>query len=225
MAMNLMSDDRVAFETNGFLLKREVFSADEMKSLKAQCKELAEDTSNTGVNVYPGDRCRDDLRNISCDPRLVATLKNIVNEEMDFLSVKSVHKSASLGFPSPWHQDRAYWKGSAKISIWIAMDDATVANGCLKVIPGSHLDFLDHNISDTNKFKNSIADDALADREQISVEMAKGDALFFHDLLLHSSYENKSGKDRWSIIPTYRDAAIHDPTTLRIELWKNPIRL
>jgi phytanoyl-CoA hydroxylase len=225
MTMEMVSEDRVSFEKNGFLLKANVFSRDDMDALKAHCKEQITEDNETGVYVYPGDRCSKALNDICCHPGLVDVLKDIVNKNVEFLSVKTVYKSGDLTFSSPWHQDRAYWMGTAKVSVWLAMDDVSIANGCLKVIPGSHIEFLDHDSSDENKFQNRIDDDVLADREQISVEMSKGDALFFHDQLLHASHENTSKTDRWSLIPTYRDSDVHDPTSLRIELWKNPIAL
>src|SRR5438309_968787 len=51
------------------------------------------------------------------------------------------YKPALHGDEVPWHQDNGYWKleppGAA--SCWIALDDATLENGCMWVIPGSHL--------------------------------------------------------------------------------------
>ena len=49
-----------------------------------------------------------------------------------------VFKNEAMTFASPWHQDWSYWYGAHKLSIWVALDDATVENGCLKLFPGSH---------------------------------------------------------------------------------------
>jgi len=40
--------------------------------------------------------------------------------------------------------------------------------------------------------------------EEVTVEMLAGDVLIFHDLLLHASHPNTSGRSRFSLIPTYR---------------------
>jgi hypothetical protein len=42
--------------------------------------------------------------------------------------------------PTPWHNDTSYWhtRGSQICSIWIALDDATISNGCLWYLPGTH---------------------------------------------------------------------------------------
>ena len=49
-------------------------------------------------------------------------------------------KPAKVGTKTPWHQDGEYWpiRPLATCSVWIAVDAATPANGCLRVIPGSH---------------------------------------------------------------------------------------
>ena len=44
------------------------------------------------------------------------------------------------GNPTAWHLDNPYWSFSSRdaISIWIALDDATIENGCMWYVPGSH---------------------------------------------------------------------------------------
>ena len=72
------------------------------------------------------------------DVCVVSILNRIIGPNVEFLSVKSVYKNKFTRFGSPWHQDWYYWKGANKISVWIALDDATPENGCLKMIAGSH---------------------------------------------------------------------------------------
>ena len=40
----------------------------------------------------------------------------------------------------PWHQDGHYWpiRPLAAITVWIAIDDSTTENGCMRYVPGSH---------------------------------------------------------------------------------------
>lgn len=44
------------------------------------------------------------------------------------------------GNPTAWHLDNPFWSFSSRdaISVWIALDDATIANGCLWYLPGTH---------------------------------------------------------------------------------------
>jgi phytanoyl-CoA hydroxylase len=45
-----------------------------------------------------------------------------------------------FGNPTAWHLDNPYWSFTShgSLSIWVALDDATLANGCMWYLPGSH---------------------------------------------------------------------------------------
>ena len=116
-----------------------------------------------------------------------------------------IYKPPAIGAATPWHQDQAYWGGAPKYSAWIALEDATLENGCLKVIPGSHRSALDHAaVQDKNGFGNRILDEDLKNETIVDAPLNAGDALIFHDCLLHGSHPNLSGRDRWSHLPQRR---------------------
>ncbi|MFT5240875.1 MAG: phytanoyl-CoA hydroxylase [Candidatus Promineifilaceae bacterium] len=214
------------YQKDGYVMARGLFSQEEALRIKDACKAAVESRSETGsgVHVFQGTGLNDILKQTVCDARLVRVIEQLYQSRVEFLSVKPVYKSAALSFASPWHQDWQYWKGVPKLSVWIALDPATVANGCLKVIPGSHLKSWAHDTSDDDKgFGNRISEAALADETIIDAVMEAGDALFFHDLLLHASHPNESGNDRWSMIPTYRDACVPDPDSA--DVWSDPVQL
>ena len=111
-------------------------------------------------------------------------------------------KPALNGYATPWHQDGQYWpiRPLATCSVWLAIDDATSENGCLKFIKGSHKDkkLKKHKINKSEKLtlnqvllkseyieKNSV--DLILKRGQISL----------HDVyMVHGSKENKSPNSR-----------------------------
>ncbi|MCA9192274.1 MAG: phytanoyl-CoA dioxygenase family protein, partial [Planctomycetales bacterium] len=90
-------------------------------------------------------------------------------------------------------------------SCFIAVDPSTRANGCLQVIPGSHM------LGRMNHMK--VGDQTGADPERVTavlercsveyVEMQPGDGVFFHGNLLHRSDQNTSPDPRWSLICCY----------------------
>src|SRR5262249_23008655 len=124
-------------------------------------------------------------------------------------------KSGKISYGSPWHQDWVYWHGAHKISVWIAIDDATPENGCLKMIPGSHRMELSHDGTGTsgsgaNNFPKHLRPDAIDERAAKIMSARSGTAIIFHDLCLHASLPNKSGKDRFAVISTYRNGSEAD---------------
>ncbi len=213
---NMPDDAPSSFAENGFLLVEAVFTAEEMAACKSAAKDLVENTSGpSGVQVWMCDTIPPLFESISCDPRMAAILRPLIGPRIEFLSAKPVFKSSRIQFASPWHQDLAYWGGATKFSSWIALEDATPENGCLRVIPGSHRRTRDHaSVRDARGFGNRVSDEELRGERMIDVEMKCGDVLVFHDGLLHSSHPNRSGRDRWSFIPTYRNADVPDTSTV-----------
>src|SRR5215831_8415921 len=83
-----------------------------------------------------------------------------------------------------WHQDEIYipTRDRSLIGAWIAMDDATKANGCLYVIPGSHrMGYLypqrSHNKPDEFDFGGESF--GFDENEQVAVEVKAGTVVFF----------------------------------------------
>lgn len=96
----------------------------------------------------------------------------------------------------------------------MAIDDATVSNGCLKVVPESHGNAFPHQQHmEAIAFDSRVSEDSISD-EQMSVPLESGSVLFFHDLLLHASNPNIDGNDRYCMIPTYRSVEDNDPVRL-----------
>jgi ectoine hydroxylase-related dioxygenase (phytanoyl-CoA dioxygenase family) len=153
------------------------------------------------------------FRQAVSDDRLIDTLEAIIGPNIEFLSDKVVIKDPDRDFASPWHQDWPYWKGSHKISVWVALDDATPDNGCLKLLSGSHRHSVAHDgkVSDQSGFVHRLRSDAVDEGLATTAAIPAGGAVFFHDLTLHASHPNTARRERWVWIPTYRDAQADDP--------------
>lgn len=98
-----------------------------------------------------------------------------------------------------WHQDRAVALEEADqtemITIWLAITDATVENGCLKVQPfDGPREILPH----CPKVQTAIADEFIRDEGAIPLPVKAGGAVIFHPLVPHASLANQSNGIRWS---------------------------
>ncbi len=108
-----------------------------------------------------------------------------------------------------WHQDNRYWSFDQQnlISVWLAVGDETKKNGCLRVIPGTHKTQIDPGRFDAALF---LRPDSPENKELISrsktVELAKGDVLFFHSRLFHAAGRNLSDETKFSLVFTYHEA-------------------
>ncbi len=217
MSENLSSIER-KFDQNGYVIIPNLFKRNEVQDLKMECVDIlasvkAETGHVAGHGVHVGLAARSTVfQNAVCDQRLLDILEKILSPDIEFLSDKVVFKNDSMTFASPWHQDWHYWHGAHKYSIWVALDDATVENGCLKLFPGSHKSTIVHDgdASDGHGFGNRLRPESVDENLAITAELEAGGAVFFHDLTLHASYPNLSGEERWVWIPTYRDAKAED---------------
>jgi polysaccharide pyruvyl transferase WcaK-like protein len=117
-----------------------------------------------------------------------------------------MNKPANQGTHLPWHQDAGdVWKldRDPLVTIWIALDSATRANGCLEVIPGSHrLGLLSKNGSTISA---SHAERHCPDEAITYLEVEAGEALLLHNWLLHRSAVNCTDAPRRAFTTCFMD--------------------
>ena len=97
-----------------------------------------------------------------------------------------------------WHQDMGVTLEEADrtrmVTVWLAITDATVENGCLQVAPGSRRELLPH----CSRTQVGIADDFLSGLEGTPVPVGAGGAVIFDPFTPHGSLPNVSDGFRWS---------------------------
>jgi ectoine hydroxylase-related dioxygenase (phytanoyl-CoA dioxygenase family) len=145
-------------------------------------------------------------------PAIVEVLTNVIGPNVKCMqSMLFIKASGKPG--QAWHQDEFFipTRDRSLTGAWIAMDDATVENGCLWVIPGSHrhgLIWPQHAHGDT---RFDCTGEAMyfpyTDDDAVPVEVKKGSIVFFNGYLLHRSLPNhaKSGFRR-SLVNHYMSA-------------------
>ena len=224
--MYLTDVQRAAWERDGFLVIENLFAAeeipriiDEVESVLAEVREEQRAAGkpagqSLASGVYVGLSVKRALfRQIARDARLLDSLEGLIGPQIGFLSDKVVFKDRAVDYESPWHQDWAYWGGSHKISVWVALDEATPENGCLQILPGSHRAAVEHDqVRGVPGFGNRLdpSERGLDLSRATTVPAGPGAAIFFHDLTLHASLPNRSGKERRALIITYRDLSQPD---------------
>jgi polysaccharide pyruvyl transferase WcaK-like protein len=117
-----------------------------------------------------------------------------------------MNKPAGQGTTLPWHQDGGdVWKldRDPLVTIWVALDDATCANGCMEVVPGSHRAGLvsaqGSTLSDANAAIHCPPDRIMA------LEVPAGHGVFLHNWLIHRSGVNPSATPRRAFTACYMD--------------------
>ena len=125
-----------------------------------------------------------------------------------------MNKPAGKGTVLPWHQDN--FPGVDKppfITVWMALDDSKVENGCVKVLPGSHHQF---EINDPTVFLNQEQiNEVLPRYSDEMLECKAGEGFLLHNFLLHSSEVNSTTEPRRAFSVCYmngRSTSIKDHT-------------
>ncbi len=106
-----------------------------------------------------------------------------------------------------WHRDIRYWSYQRPelVSVWFALGEERVDNGCLLVIPGSHrIEFAPERLDEAQFLRTDIAENEDLLRTQVPVELQPGDVLFFHCRLFHAAGNNRSVNTKFSAVFTYR---------------------
>lgn len=217
-----MSDRQVAeFQAEGYLLIRGLFQSEEMAGLLKYARSDAALSSESYVRKdSTGAETRLALRN-DLDPsspysaivrchRVAGSMQSLLGDEVYHYHHKMMLKQPQVGGAWEWHQDYGYWYNNGCLtpdmgSCMIAVDQATQANGCLQIIPGSHhIGRIDHvKVGEQVGADPTRVDVALKRLPLVYCEMEPGDAVFFHSNLLHRSDRNTSDQARWSLICCY----------------------
>lgn len=210
---------REAYERDGYCVVPQLFAATECQTWKAEALRLLREYSRPSATVYVGAAAASPVfYGLASHPRLVEVLREIMPQGIAFLSDKIVFKSHRQTFATPWHCDAAYWPGTRpKLSVWIALDAVNQENGALKVLPGSHRRDWKHE-DDGSQSNGEFTQNTKPDWDTVEeriCELPQGGAIFFSDRLLHASYPNSAGLDRYSLISTYHAPAADEPFDLQ----------
>lgn len=138
-------------------------------------------------------------------PNIIAVVEGLLGAKARLFQDLALVKPPFIGSEKPWHQDNAYFSIApldAVCGVWIALDDATVENGCMHVLPGCHREVRKH-IHDRDC---EIPAAALPlDRVQ-AIEIPAGGALFFAGMLPHQTPPNTSPHRRRALQFHFRSA-------------------
>lgn len=214
------AEHQTQFEREGYVLARQLFKPVEIERLSQYARaDQAVAARATSRSDSQGGTTKLTLSNDLGDnlyavvvrqQRVAGNMARLLGDEVYHYHHKMMLKEPLVGGAWEWHQDYGYWYDFGCLyptmaSCFIAVDRATRENGCLQVIPGSHL------LGRMNHMK--VGGQTGADPERVAavlerlpveyIQMEPGDGLFFHSNLLHRSDQNTSPNPRWSLICCY----------------------
>jgi phytanoyl-CoA hydroxylase len=147
---------------------------------------------------------------------VVETVSELIAPDIDVFLSQFIFKTAGA-WGQPWHQDSFYFPfepARPVVGVWLAVTEATLANGCLHVLPGSHTQPVHTHVPDRRPGANygyfEIVDHDMAASEPVLMD--PGDLLVFDSHLMHRSTDNESDGIRAAMVYHYAAAGTVDHT-------------
>ncbi len=223
----MLTEEQIAsFRANGFVNGGHVLSDEQVETLRTELDRVIAEQGNPDrpqpvlirnlsgkddapvwqiVNIWQASQ---PYRELMAHPFIVEGLAQLV--EATALRIwhdQIQYKPAAIGGVNMWHQDAPLWPIIAPMTeatAWVALDDADEDNGCMSMVPGSHLwgnniDFL-HTLKSYTDMPDHFNDHQI---RVVSCPVKKGEVHYHHALTWHGSHANKSGRPRRAIALHY----------------------
>jgi phytanoyl-CoA hydroxylase len=192
-------------------LRGEIDAGHRRSDLGAGAETTQAGVENITQIMWPSAVCPD-LLDLPLHERGLAIARDLTGSDAAFDFDMLINKAPGTGTPTPWHQDAAYWldlPDTRAVSIWVALDDATVDNGCMWYVQGSHLGPLrPHRPAGTGGGALEC-DCTEAEPGATPVPLAPGEAVAHAGGTLHYSRGNTTAdQNRRAYILNYRPAAM-----------------
>lgn len=201
----MLSNEQVQqYLTEGYTIVRNALPRDDVARLRGHVDELLanypagqrpEHADKPHVNdpVFMGF-CR--------HPRLLDYTQDLIGPDIVLFSSHLIAKLSGDGLEVPWHQDAEYWalEPMDVATLWLAVDESVVENGCMRVIPGTHtrgpLKHHEDVRRDEKVLDKGLDPDQFDVSKAVDIELQPGDISFHAPYLVHGSTRNTSSKRR-----------------------------
>lgn len=218
MNSNLTQENLDFYNENGYVIIEDFLNAEELELWRASVTEAIQERNGQkmpGKSVHVGEedginkdadyfskvfdqllnlwQTNDKVKELMIDERIGKMAAELSGTD----GIRIWHDQALVkrpwSNPTSWHLDTPFWSFSDRraISIWVALDDATLENGCLFFVPGSHKETsfenpgigknMDAIFNFYPQFKNS---------KSVSAPMKAGSCSFHNGLTIHGAHAN-----------------------------------
>eukprot|EP01084_Bolivina_argentea_P066507 121234_1 len=233
-----LTDRAREYHENGYLIVPQLFTQEELQSIKSEMIDICRgnrgniegakpDTTSTDLEIlsrylavhFPHKISDKVLKLASKHEPTIQILKEIISPNVKLIQTMMFMKGP--GQPGQnWHQDEYYipTRDKSLTGVWVAVDDADIENGCLWILPKTHLNgFIyptkehgdNENFDRTPRaiieYFNEYEYNPIP-KEAIPAQVKSGDAVFFNGYTLHMSKRNVSNRFRLSFANHYMSA-------------------
>jgi ectoine hydroxylase-related dioxygenase (phytanoyl-CoA dioxygenase family) len=222
--MTLLSEAEVRqYHELGYLVPTFRLSAPLVDSLRAALDRLLRDnpgvrpeklvsahlSGSGGQANAEGVRGQAEFLALARNEQILDAVEQLIGPDIILWGCHVFCKPAGDGHETPWHQDGHYWpiRPLATCTVWVALDPSTIDNGCLRVIPRSHLARTSHphlhedrqDLALQQRLPEASFDAATA----VDLQLQPGQ-MSMHDVyMIHSAQANRSPRRRAGVALRY----------------------
>ena len=210
--MPLSSEQINQFRREGFLVVNDFFTPAQTRALQADVARLKNEGKLNNVRTQnDGQTASSDKQNLQLCPasthsplikalpfekKVIDTVTQLIGPDIILHLDQIFLKPGLRGTGTNWHQDNAYFKIKDPLqgtAMWIAVDDATIANGTMRLIPQSFSTLLPHERDPESNHHIRCYPDEM---KSVAVEVPAGSVAFFCYGTPHCTMGNNTLKDR-----------------------------
>ncbi|HEU4754260.1 MAG TPA: phytanoyl-CoA dioxygenase family protein [Armatimonadota bacterium] len=211
------------YEEHGYLKLGRIFTHAEMDALRGHVDRM--------IAALPEGKRPEDMDaphftdpfffRYLAHPRVLDIIQAFVGPDIALWSSHLIAKPRGNGKAVPWHTDGEYWGSRLQpmsvITLWLAVDESTLENGCMRVVDGSHREAAGgmgryrEVDAGRNVFGSGIPEETLDPSRVVDLELQPGECHFHAAFTVHGSNPNFSEKRRCGYTMRYMPASVvHD---------------
>jgi ectoine hydroxylase-related dioxygenase (phytanoyl-CoA dioxygenase family) len=175
--------------------------------------------SHRGKRYFANECQREEprLRRVLFSQTMADICRATLGDTAYFFFDQYVVKGPEGGMPFSWHQDSGYVVGNGGpldhlpyLTCWLPLDDATIENGTVRVVPGSHRDGTLPHVRQQGSNDLAIAVDESA---AVALEVPAGSIVAFSSRTLHATGANLTDRPRRVYLAQYTPEVMLNPGT------------
>lgn len=188
------------YHVNGYLGPFTAVSEADMAEIRDHIDNdvLQRDGPNPRTRVQSRHMDSQIIYDLSTHPAIIERMASIMGPDLIMWATNFFTKEPG-GSEIPWHQDINFWplEPPVNISAWIAIDNVTVENSCVQILPGSHKRMAPHIKAPKGMAFGQMIDPDFYDTSKlINMELRPGQFFLFTERLMHHSNKNMSDQRR-----------------------------
>jgi len=217
------------YQQDGYVVAENLLSRDDVDRIRSRIREYATgertetqfsrmlepdidssafDHEGEPVRKFEGvSMARDDdvFAELAHHDDILEIVTQLQGPNLKLLRSAAMMKPPQVGSEKKFHQDAAYYpiQPMDHVTVWIALDEATEENGCMRVVPGAHTDGLLGHEAVEYETDIAIAEREYGLEDTIALPMEPGSVLFQHCLAPHYTAENTTDNWRRAVILAY----------------------